>query len=227
MFLRFYLKWFYIYLLKIKIAHKKKTIFGRNSEIDKRAFFEGRNLLSKNSRFISSYLGFASYIGENSSFKSTKIGRYCSIGSNVKCVIGKHPTSNFVSTHPAFFSLRKQLGFTYVKEQLFDEFEKPLDENGKYLILIGNDVWIGDGVSIMEGVTIGDGAIIASNALVVKDVEPYAIVTGVPARILKFRFESSDIEFLINFKWWNKGEEWIKKYSRYFNDIKILKLKVQ
>ena len=101
----------------------------------------------------------------------------------------------FVSTIQ-LFSLRKQSGFTYVAKQLFKEFAEPLDSAKKYQISIGNDVWIGADVRLMDGVTINNGAIIASGALVVKDVPPYAIVGGVPAKIIKYRFDKNQIDFL-------------------------------
>ncbi|MCW5515594.1 CatB-related O-acetyltransferase [Muriicola sp. Z0-33] len=169
---------------------------------------------------MASKIGYASYLGDNTSMLKAKIGRFTCIGPRVNCIFGKHPTHTFVSSHPAFFSLRKQIGITYVKSQLFDEFEKPVDEEGKYSISIGNDVWIGYGVSIMDGVTIGDGAIIASNSLVNKDVEPYAIVGGSPAKYIKSRFDDDQIKFLLQFKWWDKDLAWIEQNAARFTDIK-------
>ena len=69
---------------------------------------------------------------------------------------------------------------------------------------IGNDVWIGLNATILDGVTIGDGAIVAAGAVVTKDVPPYAVVAGVPAKIIKYRFTESQIDFLLKFRWWEK-----------------------
>jgi tetrahydrodipicolinate N-succinyltransferase len=75
---------------------------------------------------------------------------------------------------------------------------------------------------LIDGVTIGDGAIIGAGAVVTKDVPPYAIVGGIPARLIKYRFEPDEIEFLLKLKWWDKDLEWIKNNSKLFNNIKKL-----
>ena len=184
---------------------------------------EGNNRFYRNSTVASCHIGFATYIGVNNHFQKAKIGRYSSIGPDVKCIFGKHPSNTFVSTHPSFYSLNPPVDLKLTEEQLFEEFAHPKDASGKYSIIIGNDVWIGANVSIMDGVTIGDGAIVAANALVNKDVAPYTIVGGVPAKAIKMRFKEEEIEFLTELKWWDKSEEWIKTHAPLFRDISILK----
>jgi acetyltransferase-like isoleucine patch superfamily enzyme len=92
-----------------------------------------------------------------------------------------------------------------------------------YYVEIGSDVWIGDRVMIMDGITIGDGAIIGAGSIVNKNVNPYEIVAGVPARHIKYRFPADRIDFLLSFKWWNKDESWIKKNANLFANIKDFK----
>ncbi len=150
-------------------------------------------------------IGNHSYINSGTIIRDTVIGSFCSIASNVKIVMGSHPT-NLISTHPAFYANNK--GFiTYADKTYFQEY---------FPVEIGNDVWIGEEVMIPGGIKIGDGAIIASRAVVTKDVEPYSIVGGVPAKFIKYRFNTKEIEWLLKYKWWNKNEDWIKIHYRDF-----------
>jgi acetyltransferase-like isoleucine patch superfamily enzyme len=128
----------------------------------------------------------------------TKIGRYCSIATGCKLGLGPHPVRYF-STCPAFYDPSRGL----VSEMLFDEFE------GDYQTIIGHDVWIGTNAIIMAGVNLGNGAIIGAGSVVTKDVPPYAIVVGVPAKIIRYRFEPKLIEQLDSSRWWEKSPEWI------------------
>lgn len=180
-------------------------------------YFEGGNYIGKKNTLVNTEFGYISYMGDNNCFVNTKIGRFCSIGSNIQVVAATHPTDTFVSTHPAFFSTEKYHKFSYVSSTKFDEILKVDD---KYTVVIGNDVWIGNNVIIKGGITIGDGAIIAMGAVVTKDVPPYSIVGGVPAKIIKYRFNKDEIEFLMNYKWWSKNIELIKQNAESFDDIK-------
>lgn len=128
--------------------HVKIHIFSRTNL---NTYFEGYSKINKNVNVGDSYIGLGTYIASNSSLPKCKIGRFCSIASEVKIVAGRHPTNTFVSTHPAFFSTLKQAGFTFTDKQLFEEI-KHADKDKNYLVEIGNDVWIGYGVKIMEGV---------------------------------------------------------------------------
>ena len=206
-----------IKFLKYKWKFRSKKVkfdFSCNFAL-KDVFCEGNNVFNKNVVFRGK-IGFGSYIGGDSNLNAV-IGRYCSISSNVKCVSGSHPSKTFVSTHPAFFSTKRQAGFTYVEEDLYRE--DIFIDNEKHLVKIGNDVWIGSNVLLLPGITIGDGAIIAAGAVVTKDVEPYAIVGGVPAKTIKKRFTDDEISFLLKFKWWDKPSVWLKQNHKLFADI--------
>jgi len=158
-------------------------------------------------------LGDFSYVANNSNIWNTKIGKYCSIGSNVKCGLGLHPSCNFVSTHPIFYSTDKQCQVTFADKKYFQEEKQ---------IIIGNDVWIGSNVIISSGINIGDGAIIASGAVVTKNVLPFSIVGGIPAKIIRYRFNPEEIEFLLKYKWWDLAVNWLKENFLLFHDIKTL-----
>ncbi|MEH6513693.1 MAG: CatB-related O-acetyltransferase [Maribacter arcticus] len=164
-------------------------------------------------------MGFGSYVANDSKIAKTKIGRYTSIGPRVICVFGNHPSKKYVSTHPSFFSNWAQVGFTYTEKQHFSEFSEPISEGSLYTISIGNDVWIGSDVRILDGVKIGDGAIVAAGSIVVKNVEPYSVVGGVPAKLIRYRFTEPQIHFLKKYKWWEKPQDWIIKNAYLFADI--------
>ena len=173
--------------------------------------FNNYNTVYKYARLRDSELGDFSYVARNSQIYNTKIGKFTCIGPNVNTGMGAHPSSEFVSTHPLFYStLGQSSGLVIVEKNLFEEF--PSTE-------IGNDVWIGNNAIVKYGVKIGDGAIIGAGAVVTKNVEPYSIVGGVPAKIIKYRFTEEQIRFLNDFKWWEKDLEWLKENKKQFQNI--------
>lgn len=155
-------------------------------------------------------IGDFSYVAYSSNIMSTTIGKYCSLGSGVKCGLGLHPSKTFVSTHPIFYSPDRQCQVSFPNKSYFNEV-KPIE--------IGNDVWIGANVIITGGVKIGDGAIVASGAVVTRDVEPYAVVGGVPARLIRYRFNETQIEYLEKLKWWDLDLSLLKDNFILFHDI--------
>ena len=200
-----------------RVKKKYDVIFEKGATAGRNTIFEGLNLLKINSSVFSCYIGLGTYISGNTKLNKAQIGRFCSIGQNVRNGFGIHPT-DWVSSHPCFYSTQKQAGFTFVDNTIFQE-HKYIDKENKYYIRIGNDVWIGNNVQIMDGVTIGDGAIVATGAIVNKDVEPYSIVGGIPAKNIRKRFCEKDIAKLIKIAWWDKDVVWLKENAKYFNSI--------
>lgn len=164
------------------------------------------NILSKciiNNSKIEQY----TYLGNNCIVQNTNIGKFCSIANDVLIGLGKHPINQF-STSPLFYRVNNPLNIKLVDSNSeFQEYQQ---------IKIGNDVWIGARSIILDGVTIGHGAIIAANSVVTKDIQPYSIVGGTPAKIIKYRFSTEEIENLLQSEWWNKDLTEIKKYMKTF-----------
>lgn len=175
----------------------------------------------KNAKF-----GICSYVSPNSKICGCIVGKYSSIGPNVLISdCGKHPTRDYVSIYPGFYSNLSPFTKHFVNRCIFDEFTY-LDNEG-HSFLIGNDVWVCENVVVLPGIKIGDGAIVAAGAVVTKDVPPYAIVGGVPAKIIRYRFSDNQIQFLEKLKWWDKDVRWIEAHAQYFNSIDLLMEKIK
>jgi acetyltransferase-like isoleucine patch superfamily enzyme len=157
-------------------------------------------------------LGDISYVSTNAQLVHVSIGKFCSIGPDVKIGLFPHPTRSFVSTSPAFYS-KGNIGcpLPLTEETVFDS---SVPET-----VIGHDVWIGANVIIPGGVTIASGACIAAGAIVVKDVPPYAIVGGNPAALIRYRFSDAEIRMLLESKWWDWPLDELRKNAEMFSDI--------
>ena len=206
--------------IKAKWTNRRKNVrIGFLARILPPSFFEGNNKVGKFSVFKGT-MGRYSYVGDNAVVLG-RVGRYTSIANRVNVISGRHPLkAPYVSTHPAFYAKHSAVGKTYVEEQLFDEYlfvDAP--DGASFSSIIGNDCWIGEGASIIGGLTIADGAVVLANATVTKDVPPYAIVAGVPAKVIGYRYDEQTIQTLLEKQWWNREESELKEKALLFSNL--------
>lgn len=161
----------------------------RNCQIDKTA------KVGTGSNCIGMTMGRYSYMGKNNSVCNASIGSFCSIASYCAIGGGAHPL-DMVSTSPVFYKGKNIFGKNF--GNISKEINRP--------VLIGNDVWIGEGVFINDGISIGDGVVIGAHSVVTHDIPAYAVVAGVPARIIRYRFSEEEQEVLQESKWWEQDE---------------------
>lgn len=162
-------------------------------------------------RFYSSTIDRYSYIGNSGYFFKSDIGSFTSIADNCWCGMPEHSITH-ASTSPVFQKGNNKLRTNFAK------IEQPQYKR----TIIGNDVWIGNNVSIKAGVTIGDGAVVGMSSVVTKDVPPYAVVVGNPARIIKYRFSEDVIQRLLDIDWWKWDEEQLKRNAELFTNPELL-----
>lgn len=154
-------------------------------------------------------VGAHSYIEVGCRISRTRIGRYCSIAPD--CVVGlaEHP-AHFVSTHPRFYRHLPHLGYDLVQADAHQEIRPTT---------LGNDVWLGAQAIVRGGVHIADGAIVGAGAVVTTDVPAYAVVAGVPARVLRYRFDEETRERLERSRWWDRDDAWLRRHAHLMGDV--------
>ena len=183
----------------------KKIVRGKcviNSIIHKTA------KINSGATIVDSTIGRYTYTCYDDEIVNCEIGQFCSISDEVVIGGAEHPIS-WVSTSPVFQNV-KHSG----PKRKFSEY----DFEGIKRTVIGNDVWIGRRAIIKAGVTVGDGAVIGSGSVVTKDVPPYAIVGGVPANIIRYRFDEETIKELLQSEWWNMPDEVIERCAYLIKD---------
>ena len=168
--------------------------------------YGGQNYFGDNSTIKNSEIGFLSYAGANARIENTAIGKFSSIGPNVLIGLGEHPVDR-MSTHPIFYKNFRHVTVRLNGVEPFEEYHRSH---------IGSDCWIGANVIVRAGVTIGNGAIIAAGTVVTKDVPPFQIIGGNPARFIRKRFSDEKISELQNLCWWDWDLLKIQKNMRHF-----------
>jgi len=165
--------------------------------------------VDRNNLIIHSKIGDYSYTGPFTVIMHSQIGKFCSISWGVTIGAGEHDHSK-ITTHDFLYNIGYDLNNG---EVAYDRFEKKM--------LIGNDVWIGTNATIVRGVSVGNGAVIGANSVVTKDIPPYAIVAGCPAKVIKYRFSEDIVERLQALKWWDLPSVEIKNKFKLFasNDV--------
>ena len=196
---------FLLVISKIKSIFQKSLSFSSQIEystISRKARVWGH------CKVFNSSMGDYSYLGANSRLIYTHVGKFCSIGGNCAIGMGSHSIKN-ISTSPIFTAKKNAVGISWSRENTFEEYKA---------IEIGNDVWIGQRVMIMGGVHIGDGAVIGAGAIVTKDIPPFAIAVGVPAKVIRYRFHQEHIDALLANPWWNYPDEKLRERIELFQD---------
>jgi len=186
--------------------------YKRNSNVSEKASIYPFTIITNSS--IEDY----SYISYSCRINNTRIGKFCSIAQNVRMGLGLHPTK-YLSTSPIFYSPKNPLREKVVDQILFEE-RKP--------ITIENDIWIGANVTILDGVKIGNGAVIGAHSVVTKDVAPFSIVGGIPAKEIKKRFDDDVINKILDISWWEydykilKNKKIIELFSIEIKNIEVI-----
>lgn len=166
----------------------------------------------RKAKVFNSTIGNYSYVGKRSSVVCADVGNFCSIADGVSVGLGIH-TLDKLSTSPIFTEECNATTYSWYHGKSIYPYKR---------VKVGNDVWIGTKVIVMGGVTVGDGAVIGAGSIVTKDVPPYAIVAGVPAKIIRYRFSEEIVEELQNVKWWNLSEDILKENISLFQKDEIL-----
>lgn len=220
MFCKQHIKHLFLYLYH-KFKNRHLVRFPYSAQMSHRCWFEGMNAIGAQTDYYGR-IGLGSYIGCDCHI-SADIGRFSSLGNRISQIVETHPIQEpFVTTSPMFTSIKKQTGYTFAKQQYADEY-RFFESKREIAFLVGNDCWIGNDVCVIGGVRVGDGAVVLSRAIVTKDVPAYAIVGGIPAKVIGFRYDEETIKLLQKVRWWDRGVEWLKHNAELLCDMTSFK----
>ncbi|MCT2564657.1 CatB-related O-acetyltransferase [Chryseobacterium herbae] len=167
------------------------------------------------SQLVNVVMGKHSDIGYDCTIINTHIGSFCSLGANI-VIGGLSHSIDWVSTSPVFNE-----NIDHLKQKFsHHKFDLYLETN------IGHDVWIANNVQIKAGVKVGNGAVIGMGSVVVKDIGPYEIWAGNPAKLIRKRFDDEKVNQLLQTDWYNWDDNKIKKYAPYFNNVELFIKKI-
>jgi chloramphenicol O-acetyltransferase type B len=203
-----WLRWLFT-ALSYQIRYAGKSIRIEYMAELNRVRFEGVNKVYKFARLRDVNLGCFTYVSRGTQVYNAEVGKFSCIGPETIIGPGEHPVRGYVSSHPAFYSTLAQAGKTFSDKDYVEEIPRTI---------VGHNVWIGARAIIRAGVTIGDGAVIAAGSVVVKDVAPYTVVGGVPALVIRDRFDDDLKKLVQKSEWWNWPTEKLSKNAAAFRD---------
>jgi phosphonate metabolism protein (transferase hexapeptide repeat family) len=167
--------------------------------------------IGPNCSISESTVGAYSYCAGDVAIIYSEVGKFCSIASHVRLNPGNHPMQRVTQHHMTY--RRVQYGFGDTDDEAFFDWRRA-DK-----VTVGHDVWLGHGVLVMPGVSIGTGAVVGAGAVVTKDIPPYTVAVGVPAKPLRLRFSEDAIEKLLQIAWWNWNRELLEERFEELNDL--------
>ena len=183
--------------------------FGEDARADATCQFEERVTIGDRTWLHGVRMGRMSYVNEDAAIRNCNIGRFTSIAPHVRIGLGIHPV-HLVSTHPGFYS-----SSSHPSNPRWHYDTSVVEHRG---VEIGNDVWVGYAVTVRDGVTIGDGAVVGAGAVVTRDVPPFTVVGGVPARPIGERFPAEVRDKILETRWWDWDPDQVAANAHLFSD---------
>ena len=185
------------------------------ARLDWRTRFGRHSAVAAGASINYSDVGRYTYFGENSRVVYAEVGSFCSVAPHSIIGGGTHPTRDWVSTSPRFCSVRHN------PQLAVDPETETFTENLR--TVVGHDVWIGYGAIVLPGVKVGHGAVVGAGAVVTRDVAPYQVVAGVPAKPVRSRFSEEEVAWLLESAWWEWDERTLDELAPNFSSVERLR----